>query len=288
MPKKGTSKAKVEPKQEHPTFLEGILPDSISATIDKWLPDRSERQYKGSIDDYMFWAMVGSLYYFQWKAQKILIDRWVEDYGDGDIAVQQILDLIATVESDIEKVKQEIKDRATHLERAKVELKAALVKRDGPPEGGADQKTWYAYWTKVIEGLSGTIERLTKEISEWRTKLNALEKQRLDLYLKKAQILGELKKAGKCPEMDYITPLFSSMALAYLLKHSEGYGSAAVVGVVLGIIGSPLLAASDTYIEVKDHMNENPWLYALGPGGFVIDYARQNGLEELGKLIKGE
>ena len=63
------------------------------------------------------------------------------------------------------------------------------------------------------------------------------------------------------------------MALAYMLKHSNGNGSLAVMGVCLGIIGSPILMQDETIQNLLKDFQEKPWIGAFGLGGVVVNYA---------------
>jgi hypothetical protein len=272
-----------------PTFLEGILPDSVSATIDKWLPTDAERKYNSSIDDYMFWAMVGSLYYFQWKTQTIYRQRYLDEKAAYDSDISRLLAELETIQNDLDHLKQKWLDIQKQIIEEKDHLKK--IRED---ISTWDQRTWGnwgQYQSFTDEAAFKTYKALQLNnlyASETRSQevINVLllheQEARKDIDAKemeRAKKLFEIDKLKKekigvlVPDMDYFTPLFSSMALAYMLKHSEGLGSAAVMGVCLAIIGSPVAAASEDFQDFSDTMNENKWLYALGPGAYLVKKA---------------
>jgi chaperonin cofactor prefoldin len=267
------AKKNTAPKEEHPTFLEGILPEGISQQLGGWLqpPGKPQRWRSESIDDAMYIGMIGSLYYFQWKAQKVLQDEWVKEYGDVDPAIAQLRALIEQVLADINSCKDKINEIDAHLKKIQEDLQYWLRERDiWPQEGQTDQKTWYAYCTTVINGLMETQKAENAAKQEWNDKIKVLQGQWYEYNSKISKLQAELKKGGKCPQIDYITPLFVSMALAYLLKHSEGAGSVLVVSAALAIIALP--AVIDPAQEIVDDINENPWLPAFGLAGIGLKY----------------
>jgi 2C-methyl-D-erythritol 2,4-cyclodiphosphate synthase len=265
MPKK-----QQEPKDDHPTFLEGILPENMSKRLGNMLPGASQSEYKRSIDDVMFLSMVGALYYFQWSTQVKLINSMTAKLGEHEWTISEILKEIELRREKIERLEEEKAELYSSM-RIIRDLYNTLRDTTFDQSGWPDENEWNIWKANKLASRQEKINELNtewvsldKEVQAERKKIGEHEETLKKLYADLA------KRSDKIPKMDYISPLFTSFALAYMLKHSDGYGSLMVMGVVLAIIS---LSGNIAKIqEIAEELEEVGYLPALGGAAGIYSY----------------